>query len=228
MKQKENKGQKLREIFLVFLAALTGILVRIGRAAEGILGRTVELIQRAVKAVIRKERIRRRKRKKNRARFQKKHTAEEYRNYRIREILEDLVHYGVWVLGISVLVITVGSAGGAMRRAFTPKPEAEPEAEPEIAAEEPAFPEKDIVFGSTGSHMLHDALLASYTEDGVSYDFSEIFRYIRPYYSAPDFMTCEFEGSLSGGYYSGYPMFQSPDDIVRCLQGSGFTCRYTR
>ena len=47
------------------------------------------------------------------------------------------------------------------------------------------------------------------------YDFSSIFKYITSYYSAPDFMTCEFEGTLSGSDYFGYPNFKSPDAIVK-------------
>lgn len=85
------------------------------------------------------------------------------------------------------------------------------------------YPERDITIGSTGSMLLHSPFINSYPDAAGNYDFSSIFTYIAPYYSAPDWMTCEFEGTLSGpeAGYSGYPNFKSPDAIVENLRDSG-------
>lgn len=80
-----------------------------------------------------------------------------------------------------------------------------------------------VTIGATGSFILHDAILESaYRSDGT-YDFDPIFRFITPVYSSLDFLTCEFEGNLAGeeAEYSGYPSFNSPDEIIRSIKRSG-------
>lgn len=83
------------------------------------------------------------------------------------------------------------------------------------------YAEADATLGSTGCVLLHSPFISSYPDAEGNYDFSSIFKYITSYYSAPDFMTCEFEGTLSGSDYSGYPNFKSPDAIVKNVQDSG-------
>lgn len=85
------------------------------------------------------------------------------------------------------------------------------------------FPEKTVTLGSTGCMLLHSPFLSSYGDAEGEYDFSEIYRFITPYYSAPDYMVCEFEGSLSGPQtgYSGHPLFRSPDIIIENIRDSG-------
>lgn len=92
------------------------------------------------------------------------------------------------------------------------------ETETEVAA---VYAEADATLGSTGCVLLHSPFISSYPDANGNYDFSSIFEYIKPYYSAPDFMTCEFEGTLSGSDYSGYPNFKSPDAIVKNVRDSG-------
>lgn len=92
------------------------------------------------------------------------------------------------------------------------------ETETEVTA---VYTEADATLGSTGCVLLHSPFISSYPDENGNYDFSSIFEYIKPYYSAPDFMTCEFEGTLSGSDYSGYPNFKSPDAIVKNVRDSG-------
>lgn len=80
-----------------------------------------------------------------------------------------------------------------------------------------------ITVGATGCMLLHGPILNSewYSSDREHFDFSDIYRFVSPYYSEPDFMTCEFEGTLAGSDYSGYPSFFSPDDIIQNIADSG-------
>ena len=71
--------------------------------------------------------------------------------------------------------------------------------------------------------LLHSPFISSYADANGNYDYSSVYKFITPYYSAPDFMTCEFEGTLGGPElgYSGYPNFKSPDVIIENIRDSG-------
>lgn len=101
--------------------------------------------------------------------------------------------------------------------------------ETETSAPPPvSYPEVDFTIGSTGCILLHSPFMTSYPDENGNYDFSSVFRYITPYYSQPDFMTAEFEGSLGGADlgYSGYPMFNSPDIIIENMKDSGIDLQF--
>lgn len=85
------------------------------------------------------------------------------------------------------------------------------------------YEEKDITIGSTGCMLLHSPFISSYADANGNYDYSSVYKFITPYYSTPDFMTCEFEGTLGGPElgYSGYPNFKSPDVIIENIRDSG-------
>ena len=153
-------------------------------------------------------------------------TPQEYGKYLIREWFG-----GEWktslitpILGVGVLVLCVNMVHGALSsgKAVT---ETEIETESETVH---VYPEKDITIGSTGCMLLHSPFIDSYPDTEGNYDFSEIYKYITAYYSEPDFMTCEFEGSLAGpeAGYSGYPLFLSPDIIIENIRDSGVDLQF--
>lgn len=171
-------------------------------------------------------RLRAKKAKRKREKLKKTLSGEEFKQYRRRELLQMTAKGGGIVLcaaavilllflGVSKLVHLAGDALSASR---------ETEPVTELAAEtEPVYEEKDITIGSTGCMLLHSPFIDSYPDAEGNYDFSSIYKYITPYYSAPDYMTCEFEGALGGEDlgYSGYPNFKSPDVIIENIKGSG-------
>lgn len=113
---------------------------------------------------------------------------------------------------------------------FSPSPSApavSPVTETETAMPV-TYPEVDFTIGSTGCILLHSPFMTSYPDANGKYDFSSIFRYIAPYYSKPDFMTAEFEGSLGGAElgYSGHPMFNAPDIIIQNMRDSGIDLQF--
>ena len=155
-------------------------------------------------------------------------TPQEYGKYLVREWFS-----GEWktslitpVIGIGVIMLCVNVIHGAggINKAI-PETEIQTESETETTY---IYPEKDITIGSTGCMLLHSPFIDSYPDAEGNYDFSSIYKYITPYYSAPDFMTCEFEGSLAGpdAGYSGYPLFLSPDVIIENIRDAGVDLQF--
>ena len=164
--------------------------------------------------------------KKRHANIRTELTPQEYGKYLVREWFS-----GEWktsiitpILGVGVLILCMNMIQGAAGKSI-PEPETEIQTESETAY---VYPEKDITIGSTGCMLLHSPFIDSYPDAEGNYDFSTIYKYITPYYSAPDFMTCEFEGSLAGpdAGYSGYPLFLSPDVIIENIKDSGVDLQF--
>ena len=164
--------------------------------------------------------------KKRHANIRTELTPQEYGKYLVREWFG-----GEWktsiitpILGVGVLILCMNMIHGAAGKSI-PEPETEIQTESETAY---VYPEKDITIGSTGCMLLHSPFIDSYPDAEGNYDFSTIYKYITPYYSAPDFMTCEFEGSLAGpdAGYSGYPLFLSPDVIIENIKDSGVDLQF--
>lgn len=89
--------------------------------------------------------------------------------------------------------------------------------------EEPLPPEPTVatlaVCGDAMSHMpiTNDAW------NGERYDYARIMAAARPYVEPADYAVVNLETTLSGGPpYSGYPAFNSPDDMAAGLKDLGF------
>ena len=103
-----------------------------------------------------------------------------------------------------------------------PKPEPEPAPEPIPEPEPPAPTVATLaVCGDAMSHMpLTDDAWDG--EQGV-YDYLRIMAAAGPVVSAADYAVVNLETTLAGGPpYSGYPCFNSPDDMARALKELGF------
>ncbi len=73
-----------------------------------------------------------------------------------------------------------------------------------------------------GDIMGHEAQIASaLCDDGVTYDYSETFRYIEPYFRSADIVIGNLEVTLAGPPYKGYPQFSSPDALATALKEAG-------
>lgn len=181
-----------------------------------------KLLKKRVEHTYEKYQIRKIQRGKQRMIKKKYSTPEEYRQFLLNDFRRDgwkeVLFYVVFLLLVIFLLTSIVKG---FQRLLHPAPEAvETEAETET---EKIYPERDITIGSTGCMLLHSPFIDSYPDAEGNYDFSSIYKFITPYYSAPDFMTCEFEGSLGGEEmgYSGYPMFISPDIIIQNIRDSG-------
>ena len=126
------------------------------------------------------------------------------------------------------LTLLLSACGGIPAGAAAPAP---PQEEPPAPAapEEPPIPEEPpppaptvatlAVCGDAMSHMpvTNDAW------NGERYDYARIMAAARPYVEAADYAVVNLETTLSGGPpYSGYPAFNSPDDLACDLKALGF------
>ena len=98
----------------------------------------------------------------------------------------------------------------------------------DLAAARTVSEETDITIGCTGAMIMHSPILEAAEQPDGSYDFSSVFRFITPYYSRPDFMTCELEAVVASDpdTYSGHPMFQIPGSLVTAIADSGVDLQF--
>ena len=92
---------------------------------------------------------------------------------------------------------------------------------------EPVTKVATATIGATGDILLHDLVIKSgYDKQTDSYNFDNIFTWFAKYVSEVDYAAANLEVTLCGednGYsYSGYPTFNSPDEIVDAAKAAGF------
>lgn len=88
-----------------------------------------------------------------------------------------------------------------------------------------AYQDTEITIGCTGDVLIHGPILNScYESQSDSYNFDDIFTYLKPYVSNLDYCVANLECSLSTKQwgYSGYPQFKIPESIVDSLKNTGF------
>ena len=84
--------------------------------------------------------------------------------------------------------------------------------------------ETTIKIGNVGDILLHSPIYNSvYDSSKDTYDFDDIFKYVKDIYSDFDYMVANLEQPVSGKEvkYSGYPLFNAPDSIVDALKNNG-------
>jgi poly-gamma-glutamate synthesis protein (capsule biosynthesis protein) len=87
------------------------------------------------------------------------------------------------------------------------------------------FEDIDIELVGTGDVLLHMPVIEGVRRsvDGETvYQFEPVFKYVREIIESADYSVFNFEGTLGGEPYSGYPMFSAPDDIIPALKTVGF------
>ena len=78
-----------------------------------------------------------------------------------------------------------------------------------------------LIFG--GDAMVHSPQFQwAYNASTDTYDFEPNFRYVRPFLERADLAIVNFETTLAGKPYSGYPNFASPDSYLDALKNAGF------
>ena len=118
------------------------------------------------------------------------------------------------IIAAAVLLIAILSAVMVVLSFFSGKKKA-------VAEDKTA--EATILF--TGDAMIHSPMLESpfyYNASEDSYDFSDIFKYSSQVYNKADYAVCTFEGSPAANYFSGHPLFHTPDVLATNLKDAGF------
>ncbi len=86
-------------------------------------------------------------------------------------------------------------------------------------------PEKNVITASilsAGDVMMHHPFIISnqYKSEDGSYDYNNIFKYIKGTYESADFMVVNFESTITNQNYKGYPRFHAPEAIATALSNN--------
>lgn len=93
-----------------------------------------------------------------------------------------------------------------------PPPEPEPEPEPIVA---------HLMVG--GDVMSHTPLTDDcYVAETDSYDYTHVLQFAAPQLALADYAAANLETPLAGGQHSGYPRFNSPDELAWNIREAGF------
>lgn len=83
-----------------------------------------------------------------------------------------------------------------------------------------------VTIDAVGDVILHQAVidggLVNPGEDDPQYDFTQDFSYISWIIAKSDLAIANYEGTLAGEPYSGFPSFSAPDAIADALYAAGF------
>ncbi|MBQ0084083.1 MAG: CapA family protein [Clostridiales bacterium] len=75
--------------------------------------------------------------------------------------------------------------------------------------------------GSTGDIIIHESVFVA-AKQGDTYDFTDDYEYVKPYYSKYDLSVANLEVNFAGGKnYSGYPLFNAPPTIADAVKNAG-------
>ncbi len=80
----------------------------------------------------------------------------------------------------------------------------------------------EITLLFAGDAMQHQGQLDAARRPDGSYDYTECFAGVKDYISSADYAVVNFETTLGGGKYTGYPCFNSPDSYATALKDAGF------
>lgn len=85
--------------------------------------------------------------------------------------------------------------------------------------------EASIVF--VGDAMQHQKQIDVARQSDGTYNYSGVFDNVADYISSADYAVVNLETPVAGGRYSGYPMFNAPDNFVTALKDAGFDMALT-
>lgn len=91
--------------------------------------------------------------------------------------------------------------------------------------EEVNMPNPTATFLAVGDVMMHDGQIwAGYDEKTDTFDYTEFFHVVKDEITAADIAMADLETTLGGKEqkYTGYPMFNSPDELADALKDAGF------
>ncbi len=100
----------------------------------------------------------------------------------------------------------------------------EPQQETEIVTAEASASEdgsKRVTLAAVGDIIAHETIL-NLAETGDGYDFSSLFALLKNDISSVDLAIANVETPLGGGPYTGYPNFNTPDEMGLAVIDAGF------
>lgn len=79
---------------------------------------------------------------------------------------------------------------------------------------------EEIKIISVGNILFHDEQLLG-AKNGSTYDFNPSFQYVKDKIKSADLSIGVLETTFAGGKYTGYPVFNSPDEALVAVKNSG-------
>lgn len=79
---------------------------------------------------------------------------------------------------------------------------------------------EEIKIISVGNILFHDTQLIG-AKNGSTYDFNPSFQYVKDKIKSADLSIGVLETTFAGGKYTGYPVFNSPDEALIAVKNSG-------
>ncbi len=86
----------------------------------------------------------------------------------------------------------------------------------------PFAPAPEVTLLYAGDAMQHIAQVKAAKRVGDTFSYSECFEEIKEYVSSADYSVVNFETTLGGKPYTGYPCFSSPTEFAISLKDAGF------
>ena len=91
-------------------------------------------------------------------------------------------------------------------------------------------PDRTVILDAVGDYscirkVIDGGLVSGGKEP--AYDYNPIFQYVQPIFARADLALANYEGTLAGPPYSGYPRFCAPDAIADALFSAGFRVMWT-
>lgn len=125
-------------------------------------------------------------------------------------------------IALALLLSACATVEKAPPPPVSPVPAAPVQAAPAApAAVTPAAPH-EIRFAIAGDIMAHASqLAAAYDKKCDCYDFKPVFAAAAPLFKGVDVALANFETTLPGKNYSGYPQFGAPDALVDAIKSAG-------
>ena len=96
-----------------------------------------------------------------------------------------------------------------------------------LHSQTPADTVQKLTFLFMGDIMGHDTQIRA-AEDAVTktYDYNDLFRYVKPVIEGSDFAAANLEVTLAGPPYKGYPQFSSPAALASACMNTGIDCLF--
>ena len=139
---------------------------------------------------------------------------------------------------IFILILLIGSISFLSACNLTPDIQANkngtnPLREKESINMEEENPKEEIVENkvatgtilAAGDIMFHiPQVKSAYDSNSETYDFRDVFKYVKKYIDSSDLSLANFETVTAGGdvKYSGFPNFNSPKETLEAIKYSGF------
>lgn len=112
----------------------------------------------------------------------------------------------------------IGKSSGGITPAVTVTAPATPT--PTTLTPEPDLSAK-ATLTSVGDIILHQAVIDGGLSKDGTYQYDYLFEYVSPIFNRSDYTVANYEGTLNGTPYTGYPAFCAPDAIATAIKNAG-------